>query len=219
MQPSLAPISLELPGPYAAVVADMDGLLVHTERHWLQAKVVLFGRYGVELTDGDLAAVFGTSELDSARYFVGRFGLPAEQVDSLRHEYLEIVGDLFDRGVELTDGADELLARLSGTVPLALATNTRRSLVEKILRAISVGERFDAIVSGDEAPPKPAPDLYLLACQRLGVDPASAVALEDSPTGVTAAKRAGMSCIGVPSDARFPLHEADAVVDSLVALL
>jgi HAD superfamily hydrolase (TIGR01509 family) len=219
MQPSLAPISLELPGPYAAVVADMDGLLVHTERHWLQAKVVLFGRYGAELTDGDLAAVFGTSELDSARYFVGRFDLAADQVDSLRHEYLEIVGDLFDHGVELTEGASELLARLSGAVPLALATNTRRSLVDKILRAISLGERFDAIVSGDEARPKPAPDLYLLACQRLGVDPASAVALEDSPTGVTAAKRAGMTCIGVPSDARFPLHEADAVVDSLVALL
>jgi HAD superfamily hydrolase (TIGR01509 family) len=219
MQPSLAPISLELPGPYAAVVADMDGLLVHTERHWLQAKVVLFSRYGAELTDGDLAAVFGTSELDSARYFVGRFDLAADQVDSLRHEYLEIVGDLFDHGVELTEGASELLARLSGAVPLALATNTRRSLVDKILRAISLGERFDAIVSGDEARPKPAPDLYLLACQRLGVDPASAVALEDSPTGVTAAKRAGMTCIGVPSDARFPLHEADAVVDSLVALL
>jgi HAD superfamily hydrolase (TIGR01509 family) len=219
MQPSLAPISLELPGPYAAVVADMDGLLVHTERHWLQAKVILFARYGAELTDGDLAAVFGTSELDSARYFAGRFGLAADQVERLRDEYLDIVGGLFDAGVELTDGSAELLTRLSGVVPLALATNTRRSLVDKILRAILVAERFDAIVTGDEALPKPAPDLYLLACQRLGVDPATAVALEDSPTGVTAAKRAGMSCIGVPSDARFPLHEADAVVDSLVALL
>jgi HAD superfamily hydrolase (TIGR01509 family) len=219
MQPSLAPISLELPGPYAAVVADMDGLLVHTERHWLQAKVVLFGRYGVELTDHDLAEVFGTSELDSARYFADRFGLTTDHVDSLRHEYLAIVGDLFDRGVQLTDGASELLARLSGVVPLALATNTRRSLVDKILRATEIGVRFDVIVSGDEARPKPAPDLYLAACQRLGVDPTTAVALEDSPTGVTAARMAGLTCIGVPSDARFPLHEADAVVDSLVALL
>jgi HAD superfamily hydrolase (TIGR01509 family) len=82
-----------------------------------------------------------------------------------------------------------------------------------------VAHHFDAIVSGDEASPKPAPDIYLLACQRLGVDPGRAVALEDSPTGVTAAKGAGMTCIGVPSDPRYPLTEADIVVDSLVALL
>jgi HAD superfamily hydrolase (TIGR01509 family) len=217
MQPSLAP--LVLPGPYAAVVADMDGLLVHTERHWLQAKVVLFGRYGVELTDDDLAAVFGTSELDSARYFVGRFGLADDRVEALRDEYLDIVGALFDGGVELTDGAAELLARLSGRVPLALATNTRRPLVDKVLRSFSVAHHFDAIVTGDEARPKPAPDIYLLACRRLGVDPATAVALEDSPTGVTSAKGAGMTCIGVPSDPRYPLHQADVVVASLTALL
>ena len=219
MQPTLVSTSLQLPGPYAAVVMDMDGLLVHTERLWLQAKVVLFSRYGVELTDADLAAVFGTSELDSARYFAGRFGMPAEQLTNLRDEYLDIVGALFDEGVELTDGASDLLARLSGAVPLALATNTRRALVDKILHSFPVAHQFDAIVSGDEARPKPTPDIYLLACQRLGVDPSTAVALEDSPTGVTAARSAGLTCIGVPSDPRYPLHEADIVVDSLVALL
>jgi HAD superfamily hydrolase (TIGR01509 family) len=219
MSTSPALKSLQLPGPYAAVVADMDGLLVHTERQWLQAKITLFARYGAELTEPDLAAVFGASDLDSAVYFAGRFGLPAERVSALRDEYLTIIGDLFDQGVEPSPGAAELVDRLAGTVPLALASNTRRPLVEKVLRGIPFGHRFDAIVSGDEAAPKPAPDLYLLACRRLGVDPARTVALEDSPTGVAAAKAAGLTCIGVPSDPLRPLAAADVVVDSLAALL
>ena len=69
--------SLQLPGHFAAVVADMDGLLVHTERLWLQAKLVLFGRYGVELTEADQAAVFGASDLASATYFAARLGVAA----------------------------------------------------------------------------------------------------------------------------------------------
>ena len=219
MQTSLALSSRQLPGPYSAVVTDMDGLLVHTERHWLKAKITLFRRYEVELDDVDLDAVFGASEMDSARYFAGRFGLPPERVAGLRDEYLAIVGGLFEQGVELAPGAVELVDHLAGVVPLALATNTRRSLVDLVLRSFPGAQRFEVIVSGDEATPKPAPDLYLLACQRLGVDPVRAVALEDSPTGVTAAKAAGLTCIGVPSDPRLPLHEADLVVDSLVELL
>ena len=219
MSTSPALSSLQLPGQFAAVVADMDGLLVHTERLWLQAKLVLFGRYGVELTEADQAAVFGAADLASATYFSGRLGVPAAQVPELRDEYLAIISELFERGVEPTPGAIELFERLAGTVPLALASNTRRPLVDKVLRSIPFAGHFDAIVSGDEATPKPAPDLYLLACRRLGVDPASAVALEDSPTGVAAAKAAGLTCIGVPSDPREPLAQADLVVGSLTELL
>lgn len=219
MSTSPALPSLQLPGQFAAVIADMDGLLVHTERLWLQAKLVLFRRYGVELTEADQAAVFGASDLASATYFSGRFGVPAAQVPELRDEYLAIISELFEHGVEPTPGAIELFERLAGTVPLALASNTRRSLVDKVLRSIPFAGHFDAIVSGDEATPKPAPDLYLLACRRLGVDPASAVALEDSPTGVAAAKAAGLTCIGVPSDPREPLAQADLVVGSLAELL
>ena len=215
----LALPSLGSNGPYAAVVADMDGLLVHTERQWLKAKVILFERYGVELTEADQTAAFGAAEVATAAYFASRFGLAADRVPALRDEYLAIIGELLDRGVELTQGAAELIDRLSGVLPLALASNTRRSLVDVVLRSTPFADRFAVIVSGDEATPKPAPDLYLLACARLGVDPADALALEDSPTGVAAAKAAGLTCIGVPSDPRQPLHGADAVVSSLAGLL
>ena len=68
--------ALPLPGPFDGVVVDMDGLLLHTEGHWLVAKRRLFGRYGVELTDADRLAVFGAADLPSATYFAGRLGVP-----------------------------------------------------------------------------------------------------------------------------------------------
>ncbi len=208
-----------LPGPYRAVVFDMDGLLVHTERQWLQAKLELFRRHGVELTAADRAAVFGAADRETAIYFASRLGLPADQVERLRSEYIDVVGELIDAGIDITEGATELVARLHGQVPLALASNTRRSLVDRILAQTPFGAYIDAIATGDEVSPKPAPDVYLLACRRLGIDPGTAVAVEDSPTGVRAAQAAGLTCIGVPSDEAHPLVEADAAVGSLAELL
>lgn len=216
---SLVRSPIKLPGSFAAVVFDMDGLLVHTERQWLEAKLVLFERYGAELTDADRTAVFGAADLESATYFASRFGLPPERIPNLRDEYIEIIGDLIDTGVELTDGATELIGRLRADVPLGLASNTRRSLVDRVLWQTPFGEWFDAVATGHEVSPKPAPDVYLLACERLGVDPTAAIAVEDSPTGVKAAQAAGLACIGVPSDANHPLPEADYVVGSLAELL
>jgi HAD superfamily hydrolase (TIGR01509 family) len=215
---SLGP-SLTLPGPWRAVVFDMDGLLVHTERQWLQAKRELFERYGRELTGADRAAVFGASDLASAAYFADRFELPQERVEPIRDEYLGIVAELIDGGVEITPGATELVGRLRDEVPLALASNTRRWLVDRILAQTPFGDWFGAITTGDEASPKPAPDIYRLACERIGVPVTSAVAVEDSPTGVRAAKAAGLTCIGVPSDDDHPLPEADHQVGSLTELL
>lgn len=211
--------ALPLRGPFEGVVVDMDGLLLHTERQWLEAKTILFERYGVELTEDDQLAVFGAADLPTAEYFASRLGVSPEGIPDLQDEYLAIVRDLFDRGVELTPGAVEFVTRLSGAAPLALASNTRRVLVTRVLAATPLAHHFDVLVCGDEAAPKPAPDLYLLACRRLGVEPRRSLAFEDSPTGVRAAKAAGLTCVGVPSDPRKPLNEADLVVDSLAALL
>jgi len=210
---------IQLPGPYAAVVLDLDGLLVQTEKLWSRAKEVLFARHDTEYTEADHLAVFGTSDIFTAEYFRHRFGAPPEQMLAIRDEYMAIADSLFEQGVEISQGAVELIDRLSGRVALALASNTRRPQVEMILRSTPFRERFDAIVSGDEATPKPAPDLYLLACERLLVAPGDAVALEDSPTGVAAAKAAGLTCIGVPSHPDERLARADVVVRSLNELL
>lgn len=208
-----------LPGPYAGVVADLDGLLVKTEELWSRAKEVLFERHGVEYSDADHLAVFGTSDVYTADYFTRRFSAPPESRDDIRAEYMTLASDLFAQGVELTPGAAELIEALSGSIPLGLASNTRRPQVGTILASTPFARSFDAIVTGDDGEPKPAPDLYLLACRRIGVAPAEAVALEDSPTGVAAARAAGLTVIGVPSHPGERLAEADFVVGSLTELL
>lgn len=211
--------SLTLPGPWKAVVFDMDGLLVHTEPTWVQAKVLLFGNYDVVFHEADQRAVHGAAEIESATYFTRRLGLPETEIPRIQGEYMDIVHQLFEEPVEVNPGAIELVERLTGSVPLGLASNTRRSLVDEVLAGTPLRDRFDAIATGDEVEPKPAPDVYLLACQRLGIDAADAVALEDSPLGVAAAKAAGLACIGVPSYPDEPLPEADHRVASLMELL
>ncbi len=213
------PSSVRLPGPFRGVVFDMDGLLVQTNKQWFRAKHVIFERYGRELTEEHLAAVFGAAEMESARYFAGVFGLPPERAPALRDEYLAIVVEGLQDGVDLQEGAAELIDHLAGRVPIAVASNTRREIVDQVLARTPFGERFDAVTTGDEVTPKPAPDIYLLACERLGVEPTAAVGVEDSPTGIRAVKAAGLTAIGVPSHAGHPLEAADYVVPSLRDLM
>lgn len=208
-----------LPDGFKAVILDLDGLLVQTEILWSRAKEILFERYGVEYRREDHIAVFGTSDEYTARVFARRLGLPPGSEDDIRREYLEVAAGLFEQGVPATPGARELLERLRGRVPLGLCSNTRRALVMRILDGFAEAGVFDAIVTGDDGAPKPAPDLYLLACRRLGVEPGDAVALEDSPTGVAAARAAGLTVIGVPSAPDAPLEGAHTVVGSLLELL
>ena len=219
MSSTLIPSSITLPGPYRGVVFDMDGLLVHTERTWAKAKTILFGRYGAAFEPADHAAVFGAAEIYSATYFTQRLGLPESEIPAIRDEYMDIVHELFREPIEISAGAAELVGRLAGRVPVGLASNTRRTLVDEVLANTTFGHLFDAITTADEAEPKPAPDLYLLSCERLSVEPAEAVALEDSLFGVRAAKAAGMTCIGVPSHPDEPLAPADHVIGSLTELL
>jgi HAD superfamily hydrolase (TIGR01509 family) len=105
-------------------------------------------------------------------------------------------------------------------VRLGLASNSPRFLVDDALATAGLADAFDAIVTSDDVEnAKPAPDIYRLACERLGVTPRQALALEDSPSGVAAAKAAGLTCIAVPLFAETDVSAADRVVVSLEELL
>jgi beta-phosphoglucomutase-like phosphatase (HAD superfamily) len=107
--------------------------------------------------------------------------------------------------------------------PLALASSSNRELIDLALELMGVGHLFEATVSSEEvARGKPAPDVYLEAARRLGVDPSKAAAIEDSHNGIRAAKAAGMRVVAIPNH-HFPpnedaLAQADVVVESLAAL-
>jgi HAD superfamily hydrolase (TIGR01509 family) len=114
-------------------------------------------------------------------------------------------------------GALELLAALrERAIPIGLATNSGREFATRALRAAGVYDRFDAVLSAEDVEhPKPAPDVYLAAAAAVGADPEDCVALEDSETGVAAARAAGMTVIGVPSFPGIDLGAAHLVAPSL----
>ena len=213
---------MPLSGRYRAVIFDMDGLLLDTETLWHESEVELFRLHGAEFTRNDQLRVIGTSFDVTARYFAERLGRLPERGAGLVDEMIGLMHQRVLRQVDARPGAVELvegLRRLDG-VRLGLASNSPRFLVNDALATAGLTDAFEAIVTADDVEhAKPAPDIYLLACERLGVSPAEALALEDSASGVAAAKAAGLTCIAVPLFAETDVSAADRVVTSLEELL
>ena len=190
-----------------AVLFDMDGTLVDSEKLWDVAIQQLYERFGGELTPEVRQSTVGGSAEGVMRIVYTDLGLDldpdhmAETADWLH----DITGELFDEGLPWCDGARELLDALAGaSVPMALVTNTRRSLTERALDSIG-RDYFIASVCGDEvAAGKPAPDPYRRAAELLGLTPQQCLAIEDSITGADSAEGAGCPVIVVPNDVEVP---------------
>jgi HAD superfamily hydrolase (TIGR01509 family) len=200
----------------AAVVFDCDGLLVDTETLWTRAETELFRRNGLPFTLEEKKALLGTGWLAGGRVLERLLDRPGD-AEELAATLLALVTEEVGHGVNALPGALELVAELDGRVPLAVASNSPRGFVDAVLaRGGFAAGAFAAYVTGDQLEnSKPAPDAYLEACERLGVEPAQAVALEDSPTGVASARAAGLFVIGIPSLPEIAL-EADLVAESLL---
>jgi len=200
-----------------AVIFDNDGLLLDTESVWTRAEEDLFERRGHEFTPADKLELVGSSAAIAGGILERRLGEPG-RAGELIEELNELVVAELERGVEAMVGARELLAALAerGT-PLALVSNSPIVFVRRSLQIVGLEDSFDVVLSAHEVgAPKPAPDPYLEACRRLGVDPGPAVvALEDSPTGVAAARAAGLTVIGIPSLEGIALEEAHHIAASL----
>ncbi len=202
----------------AAVVFDNDGLLLDTESVWTRAEQDLFQRRGLDFTPADKRELVGTSAEIAGGILERRLGEPG-RAGELIEELNELVVVELEHGVEAMLGARELLEALKrrGT-PIGLVSNSPLVFVQRSLEIVGFQQSFDVVISAHEvAAPKPAPDPYLAACRRLGVEPGPAVvALEDSPTGVAAARAAGLTVIGVPSIEGIELLEAHAIAESLL---
>jgi HAD superfamily hydrolase (TIGR01509 family) len=182
-----------------AVLFDMDGLLVDTENAWGVAEREVMAWLGHPAwTAQDAAAMVGGPLAHVAEIMVERSGSDLAPC-VVEQRLVDTMARLLAGGAQHRPGAPELLDDLAAHgVPCALVSSSPRSLVDAVLHDVG-GEHFRATIAGDEVPrTKPFPDPYLLACERLGVEPARAVVLEDSPVGVTAAEAAGCVVVAVP---------------------
>jgi HAD superfamily hydrolase (TIGR01509 family) len=188
-----------LPPKVSAIVFDCDGLLLDTETCWSRAESSLFADYGFGFGAAEKDLLIGRTLAaacdDIAEYF-GRPGIGPR----LHGELLPRVEAELATQVEPMPGARQLLEHLGGKVPIAVATNSPRAMLTAALTSSDLLQFFEVSVAADEvARPKPDPQLYLEAFARLHASPSTGVALEDSSTGVAAARAAGAFVITVPS--------------------
>jgi len=200
-----------------AVVFDIDGLLLDTEESWSRAERTLFERRGREFTAEHKRVLVGTSHGVAAALFEEMLDAPG-QGRALIAELGMLVYAEMGEYAPPRPGALELLEALRDAgIPMSLASNSPRVLADRALATAGVEQSwFISVRTADEVEhPKPAPDLYLASCAALGTEPSRTLALEDSPTGVAAARAAGCYTIGVPSLEGIELDDADLVVGSL----
>jgi HAD superfamily hydrolase (TIGR01509 family) len=205
---------------FAAVVFDLDGVLVDSEIWWDEVRADYAGDHDRTWTADDRAAVMGANSREWARIMRDRLDLatPADEIEAA------IVGEMVDRyrvrGAPLLPGAEDAVRRLGLSVPLGLASSSHRSVIAAALESSGFSERFTAVVSSDEVESgKPAPDVYLEAARRLDIPAARCLAVEDSLNGVRAARAAGMTVVLIPNASVPPASgarkEATLVVASL----
>jgi HAD superfamily hydrolase (TIGR01509 family) len=205
-----------------AVVFDLDGLLLDSEHLWDEVREELARERGGRWTDRAQRDMMGMSSPEWSAYMHDTIGL-AESPEEINRLVVERMLERYEHELPLLPGAVEAVQRLAASWPLGLASSSNRPLIDRALEASGLAQYFQATVSSEEvARGKPAPDVYLEAARRLGVDPADAVAVEDSHNGIRAAKAAGMGVIAIPNH-RFPpgeeaLADADVVLDSLAEL-
>lgn len=201
-----------------AVVFDNDGLLLDTESVWTRAEADLFERYESEFTAEHKRELVGTSADIAGGLIEGWLDQPGRKGELMEELNGLVVAEL-EHGVEAMVGARDLLKALKAQgTPIGLVSNSPMPFVRRSLEIVGFESVFDVLVSGHEvAAPKPAPDPYLEACRQLGVEAGpGVVALEDSPTGVAAARAAGLTVIGVPSVDGVELVEAHHIAADLL---
>lgn len=202
-----------------AVIFDMDGVIVDSEPLHFKAEKMMMEYYGKGISDEELNNYVGVANPEMWAELRKKYRLAAA-LEEILEKQLSFKKDLFRRSeLKPTEGVNELLQKLrSGGIGIALASSSPRELIELLLDKLGIKDSFDVVVSGEEVKhSKPAPDIFLEAAGRLGIEPASCLVIEDAKHGVKAAKLAGMYCVGFrnPNSGNQDLSLADAVVRSM----
>jgi HAD superfamily hydrolase (TIGR01509 family) len=206
-----------------AVVFDMDGVLVDTEHLWDEVREELTSEWGGRYTPEAQEAMMGMSSHEWSRYLHETVGL-RESPETINAEVVRRMLARYEIELPVVPGAGEAVRRLADDgYRLAVASSSNRELIDAVLRRLELAALFEATVSSEEVGRgKPAPDVYLEAARRLDLPASRCAAVEDSASGIRAAREAGMRVIAYPNRHYPPaadvLASADVVIDSLDAL-
>jgi HAD superfamily hydrolase (TIGR01509 family) len=202
-----------------AVVFDLDGVLVDSEQVWDEARKRLAQERGGRWHEHASRDMMGMSSPEWSRYMHEVIGL-AEPPAEINAEVVRRLEAIYRSDLPLFEGAEEAVARLAARWPLGLASSSNRPLIDLVLELSGLEGSFRVTVSSEEVERgKPAPDVYLEAARRLGVEPARCAAVEDSENGIRSAKAAGMRVVAIPNPAYPPPPDALALADQTLTSL
>ena len=201
-----------------AIIFDLDGLIVDSEPIHYKAHKMALEKYGIKLSKKDYLQ-FGVAR--GSKFFYETIGnkqnikLDIPTVQKIKRVYFT---DFIKTDVKLRDDFDKLIPNFYGKYKLAIASSTKKEIIELILKKFELAKYFDLIVSGEEVKNnKPNPDIYIETAKKLGVSVVDCLVIEDSQSGLIAAKKAGMKCIAIPNDfTKFQdFSKADLILNSL----
>ncbi len=208
------------PGPFAAAIFDMDGLLVDSEPLWHEAEVEILGALGVPLARSDSRQTKGMFVGEVTRYWHERVAWTGPSTDQVATEIVDRVIELVDQRGAMLPGVEEAIAlcRDHGLV-LGVASSSEHRLISFVLERFGLAPHFALAHSAEDEPyGKPHPAVFLTTAERLGVAPDRCLVWEDAPAGVLAAKAARMTCVAVPAaDERG--HPAFGIADAVLGSL
>ena len=203
----------------AAVVFDLDGVLIQSEEIWDAVRERYVVDRGGRYDDEVQRAMMGMSAPEWSRYLHEEAGVPEAPAD-INRDVVELMLEAYRRDLPLMPGAQEAVRRTAAAFPLALASSSNREIFEAVLELAGLADCFQATVSSEEvAHGKPAPDVYLEAARRLGIAPERCAAVEDSHAGIRSAKAAEMRVLAIPNPSYPPDEETLALADETLASL
>ncbi len=201
----------------AAVIFDLDGVLMDSEQRWNGAKEELVRESGGRWRDEAPSVMMGMSSPEWSAYLRDSLGVPMD-VDAISRDVVRRMEEGYRRSLPLLPGAAEAVRALAERWPLGLASSSNREVIDLVLELAGFGDAFGVTVSSEEVERgKPAPDVYLETARRLGVEAGGCVAIEDSSNGLRSAHAAGMAVIAVPNPHYPPAPDALALAAVSVA--
>jgi HAD superfamily hydrolase (TIGR01509 family) len=185
---------------FKALIFDMDGLMIDSERLYWQVEKDLARSYGKEVQKDTLWKMMGRRPIDGLRIFIEEVGLPisAEEALAMRDGRMR---QKYREESEAMPGLFHILDTFYGKLKLAVCTGAQKEFLEIVVDRLKIRDRFDVLQASDEIQKgKPDPEIYLETCARLEFEPGQCIVLEDSSNGALAGIRAGCYTVGVPSE-------------------